>query len=140
MGFPTLPTTPSCWNTTSTCCWSCLTNDIAAEATIAGLEAGLHVFCEKPPGRDVADIARVIACEKRYPDLKLKYGFNHRYHDSVRDALGIIRSGELGRIINLRGVYGKSQIISFGQDDWRSKRANRGRAASCSTRASTWST
>ena len=31
----------------------CLTNDIAAEVTIAGLESGLHVFCEKPPGRNV---------------------------------------------------------------------------------------
>src|SRR6202034_3094607 len=42
----------------------CLTNDIAAEATIAGLEDGLHVFCEKPPGRSVEDIVRVIACER----------------------------------------------------------------------------
>jgi predicted dehydrogenase len=40
----------------------CLTNDIAAEVTIAGLERGLHVFCEKPPGRNVADISRVVAC------------------------------------------------------------------------------
>src|SRR4026207_1567373 len=38
----------------------CLTNDIAAEVTMAGLQRGLHVFCEKPPGRDMADIARVI--------------------------------------------------------------------------------
>ena len=30
----------------------CLTNDVAADVTIAGLERGLHVFCEKPPGRD----------------------------------------------------------------------------------------
>lgn len=33
-----------------------MSNDIAADVTIAGLEAGLHVFCEKPPGRDVGDI------------------------------------------------------------------------------------
>ena len=56
----------------------CMTNDIAPEVTIAGLEEGLHVFCEKPPGRDLADIARVIHCERRYPDLRLQYGFNHR--------------------------------------------------------------
>ena len=31
----------------------CLPNNIAAEVTIAGLSNGLHVFCEKPPGRDV---------------------------------------------------------------------------------------
>ena len=103
----------------------CMTNDIAAEATIAGLEKGLHVFCEKPPGRDLNDIARVMACEKKHPDLKLKYGFNHRYHDSVREALKIIKTDELGSLINMRGVYGKSKIISF-DSDWRTKRAMAG--------------
>ncbi len=102
----------------------CMSNDMAAEVTIAGLEAGLHVLCEKPPGQNVADIARVIDAENRHPTLKLKYGFNHRYHDSVRDALKIVHSGELGGTINLRGVYGKSQLVTFGQDsDWRTERS-----------------
>lgn len=100
----------------------CLTNDIAPEVTIAGLEKGLHVFCEKPPGRDLSDITRVIACERKHPGQKLKYGFNHRYHDSVRDALRIVRTRELGEIINLRGVYGKSKLINF-DSDWRTQRA-----------------
>ncbi len=100
----------------------CLTNDINPDATIAGLEKGLHVFCEKPPGRDVADIARVIDCEGRHPGLKLKYGFNHRYHDSVRDALAVVHGGDLGAVINLRAVYGKSQLITFGQTSWRTER------------------
>jgi len=100
----------------------CLTNDIAPEVTIAGLECGLHVFCEKPPGRDVRDIIRVIKVEKKYPKQKLMYGFNHRYHDSVIEALHIIQSNELGKVINLRGVYGKSQLITFNQSDWRTKR------------------
>jgi len=100
----------------------CMTNDMAAEVTIAGLERGLHVFCEKPPGRNIDDVAAVVRCERRHPGLKLKYGFNHRYHDSVRDALALVRSGELGPVINLRGVYGKSKIISF-ESDWRTRRA-----------------
>jgi predicted dehydrogenase len=100
----------------------CMSNDIAAEVTVAGLEKSLHVFCEKPPGRDVADIQSVVACASIRPHLKLKYGFNHRYHHSVREALKIVRSGELGRVINLRGVYGKSQLITFGQDSWRTRR------------------
>ena len=102
----------------------CLPNDIAPEATIMGLDSGFHVFCEKPPGRTVADIERVIECENRHPGLKLKYGFNHRYHDSVREALAIVRSGEMGPVLNLRGVYGKSKFVSFGaHSDWRVKRA-----------------
>jgi predicted dehydrogenase len=99
----------------------CLPNNIAAEVTIAGIEKGLHVFCEKPPGKDVADIMNVIEAEKRNPNVKLKYGFNHRYHDSVKEALRIIQSGELGDVINLRGVYGKSKIIPFS-GGWRSNR------------------
>lgn len=102
----------------------CLSNDVAAEVTVAGLERGLHVFCEKPPGRDLDDIVRVIRCERAHPGLKLKYGFNHRYHDSVRDALALVQSGELGRVVNLRGVYGKSTIIDYrSPSHWRTKRA-----------------
>jgi predicted dehydrogenase len=100
----------------------CLTNDVAAEVSIAGLEAGLHVFCEKPPGRSVADIVTVRECERRHPALKLMYGFNHRYHESVQDALKILRSGELGSVINMRGMYGKAKLITFNQPDWRTRR------------------
>ncbi|MDB2676323.1 Gfo/Idh/MocA family oxidoreductase [Amylibacter sp.] len=100
----------------------CLTNDIAPEVTISGLKRGLHVFCEKPPGRSVEDILSVIKVEETDSSLKLMYGFNHRYHYSVKDALEIVQSGELGNIINLRGVYGKSKLITFNQPDWRTKR------------------
>lgn len=100
-----------------------MSNDIAADVTIAGLESGLHVFCEKPPGRDVADIERVVACRTARPDQVLKYGFNHRYHDSVQDALAVLASNELGDVIDMRGVYGKSQLITFDQTSWRTERA-----------------
>mgnify|MGYP000081786112 FL=1 len=36
--------------------------------------------------------------------------------------LNIIRSNKLGKVINLRGVYGKSQLITFNQSNWRTKR------------------
>jgi predicted dehydrogenase len=100
----------------------CISNDMAAEVTVAGLERGMHVFCEKPPGRDLMDIARVIETEKRFPDQKLKFGFNHRYHESVQESLRILASGELGPIINAKGVYGKSQLVTFGQTSWRTDR------------------
>jgi predicted dehydrogenase len=80
----------------------CMSNDMAAEITIAALERGLHVFCEKPPARNMAELLAVVSAEKAHPELKLMYGFNHRYHDSVQDALKLIRSGSLGKIINMR--------------------------------------
>ena len=103
----------------------CLPNDIASDVTCAGLERGLHVFCEKPPGRTVGDIRKVMEVEKKNPGLKLKYGFNHRYHGSVRDAQKIISGGEFGRIINMRGVYGKSAFTPWPRTvrKWRTERA-----------------
>jgi predicted dehydrogenase len=101
----------------------CLTNDVNAEATIAGLEKNLHVFCEKPPSRNMEELSEVVKSAKKKPNLKLKYGFNHRYHDSVKDALKIIQTKELGKLINLRGVYGKSKFLNFGSSEWRTKRA-----------------
>jgi predicted dehydrogenase len=98
-----------------------LPNYLAAEVTMAGLERGLHVFCEKPPGRDVRDVEAVVEVEKQHPGLLLRYGFNHRYHDSVREALRILGSGDLGEIISIRGVYGKGRIIPF-EGGWRAER------------------
>jgi predicted dehydrogenase len=100
-----------------------LPNYLASDVTVAGLERGLHVFCEKPPGRDVADVLRVRGAEASRPAQKLMYGFNHRYHDSVRDALHLVQSGELGELVNLKGVYGKSKMVRFDFDtDWRIER------------------
>ena len=100
----------------------CMSNDMAAEVTIAALERGLHVFCEKPPARTMEELKQVIVTEREHPHLRLMYGFNHRYHESVEDALRIVASGELGGVISLRGVYGKSQLITFDQPDWRTRR------------------
>lgn len=112
----------------------CLPNQEAAEATMLGLEHGMHVFCEKPPGRNMDDIRAVREVEARHPGLKLKYGFNHRYHDSVQEALALVQTGGLGDIINMRGVYGKAVLAPKidGIDDlsdpayWRTRRIEAG--------------
>ena len=101
----------------------CLPNYMAARTAIAALEWGLHVFCEKPPGRTVEEVQAVRAVESESPGLVLMYGFNHRYHDSVIEAMEAIQSGDLGRVLDMRGVYGKSAIIKFEPGEWRSQRA-----------------
>lgn len=103
----------------------CLPNDLAADVTIAGLENNFHVFCEKPPGRDLEDIARVRSVERCKEGLKLMYGFNHRYHSSVEKALKYVKDGALGRLINIQGTYGKSQIAG-DKSDWRANRLKSG--------------
>ena len=98
-----------------------LPNYLASEATIKGLEYGCHVFCEKPPAKTVAEVEQVIKIEQKHPELKLKYGFNHRYHDSVKETKSIIDSNKFGPILSIRAMYGKSSIIPFS-GGWRSEK------------------
>ena len=99
-----------------------LPNQFAAEATYLSLQKGLHVFCEKPPARTYAELLEVKEQFLKVPHLKLMYGFNHRFHSSAEEAKSIIDGNSLGKIINMKGVYGKSQMISFNQTDWRTSR------------------
>ena len=85
------------------------------------LNKKMHVFCEKPPGRTIEDIEMMINAEKKNPEIKLKFGFNHRYHDNVLEAKSIVDSGRYGKILWMRGVYGKSGGINF-KKIWRSRR------------------
>ena len=100
-------------------------NRFTPELVVAALDAGKHVFSEKPPGRTVEDIETIIEAEKRNPGLKLKFGFNHRYHAGIQEAKRIIDSGRLGRILWMRGVYGKSGGEGF-EDTWRSDKSMSG--------------
>ncbi len=99
----------------------CTPNHITAGAVIAALASGRHVFAEKPPGRDLADAQAILAEAEEHPRLKLKFGFNHRYHDSIREAKALVDGGRLGRILWMRGVYGKSGGPDF-EKNWRSSR------------------
>tara|TARA_B100000575_G_C23046488_1_gene602368 strand:- start:1 stop:1023 length:1023 start_codon:yes stop_codon:yes gene_type:complete len=103
-----------------------LPNKFASDAVSLSLKKGLHVFCEKPPARTLSELMHVKKTYKKFSHLKLMYGFNHRFHLSVEEAKSIIDSNTYGKIINLKGVYGKSQMISFNQSDWRTKREESG--------------
>ena len=91
----------------------CTPNRFIPEVVCAALDAGKHVFCEKPPGRTVSDIERIIEAERRNPGLVLKFGFNHRYHFGIMVAKKIVESGKYGRFLWLRGVYGKAAYAGY---------------------------
>lgn len=99
--------------------FACAYNALAPEVVCAALAAGKHVFCEKPPGRGVDDVRRMIDAERAAGDRRLKFGFNHRYHYSVIEAKALIDSGRYGRVLWARGIYGKCGSLQF-ETEWRS--------------------
>lgn len=98
--------------------FACTPNNLIPEIAVRALNNGLHVFCEKPPGRNLADIQRIHAAELGNPRCRLLFGFNHRHHPGITDAKAIIDSGALGEILTLRGVYGKGAGYDY-HTSWR---------------------
>lgn len=68
-----------------------------AEQSIAALEAGAAVFCQKPLGRDAAEAARVVAAA-RAADRLLGVDFSYRFTSGMRAIADLIREGELGEV------------------------------------------
>lgn len=97
----------------------CTPNYRIVSLTKAALAAGKHVFSEKPPAFTAAELAEVLALEKS-SGCKLMYGFNHRHHGSIIKMKSIIDEGEMGRVLWMRGRYGKEVDESFFQG-WRAK-------------------
>lgn len=95
----------------------CAYNTVLAEYTAKALNFGIHVFCEKPPAMKLEDLDKVFEALKNSGKV-LKYGFNHRYHYSVIEAKKIIDSGKMGKLLWLRGAYGKAGSIDYNKN-WR---------------------
>lgn len=98
----------------------CTPNHLNKPLTIAALRAGKHAFCEKPPAFTAAEVEEIRAVEKESGRC-LMYGFNHRHHESICRMKEIAESGEMGRILWMRGRYGKEVDKTFF-DGWRAKR------------------
>jgi predicted dehydrogenase len=79
-------------------------NALHAAPTIAAAEAGKHVICEKPLGRD-ADESYEIWARVAATGVKHMCAFNYRFVPAVRLARELIKAGELGELRHFRGRY-----------------------------------
>ena len=100
--------------------FTCTPNYLNKPLTIQSLKAGKHVFCEKPPGFTAKDIEEIRAVEKESGKV-LMYGFNHRHHASIKYMKKLVDDKEFGKILWMRGRYGKSVDETF-YDNWRAKK------------------
>ena len=69
------------------------------------MNAGLHVFCEKPIGLDVEEIHKTMAIIEAHPEQIFFLGFMRRYDDSYQYAKKMVDAGEIGDLTVIR-CYG----------------------------------
>jgi predicted dehydrogenase len=81
-----------------------LPNAMHREVALATLEAGKHLWVEKPVGRGVEDTAAVAEAARR-AGVVTAVGFCYRFAPAVQHARALIRAGEIGDVNHYRGVF-----------------------------------
>jgi predicted dehydrogenase len=73
----------------------------------AAVEAGIHVFAEKPMGIDVTGVKSVLESAKlaKQKNVAIQHGYCWRFAPGVRALYGKLHDGELGRIVSTYGTY-----------------------------------
>ena len=98
----------------------CTPNYLNQPLTISALNTGKHVFCEKPPALNAAEVVEIQKVESHCGRI-LMYGFNHRQHLAVIKLKSLIDSGEFGEVLWMRGRYGKGVDADYLKG-WRAKK------------------
>ncbi len=78
-----------------------LPNSLHAPWSIAGLEAGKHVLCEKPLAATTAEVQQMFAAADA-TGMKLMEAFMYRQHPVVKEVLDELQSGLVGTIKIIR--------------------------------------
>ncbi|KAJ4364195.1 hypothetical protein N0V83_009651 [Neocucurbitaria cava] len=77
--------------------WISTSTDVHASQTLAAVEKGLHVLCEKPLSTDLTEAQSVVDAAKKRPDLKVMAGFSRRFDKSYRNAAAkVLDEGAIG--------------------------------------------
>jgi predicted dehydrogenase len=109
----------------------CLHNNLHAPVTVAALEAGRHVYCEKPMAGTWRDADAMLAAAKR-TGKKLAIQLRTLFTPETKAAQSLVRDGRLGRLYHARSTgfrrRGRPFVDGYGSPDFVRKRVSAGGA------------
>jgi predicted dehydrogenase len=93
-------------------------NALHAEQSIAALENGIAVFCQKPLGRNALETHQVVEAA-RSADRRLGVDLSYRFVEGIRQMRELVQSGALGRIyaadLAFHNAYGPDKPWFYDQ-------------------------
>lgn len=96
-------------------------HDSLAKISEDFINKGVHVFIEKPGALNIQEFNKILQAKKKFQDIKVHIGYNHRFHQGIRKALEIYKSGDIGEIMFLRARYGHGGRLGY-ENEWRSNK------------------
>jgi predicted dehydrogenase len=82
-----------------------LPNHLHVPMSIAALDAGKHVLCEKPVGLNEADAARLLEASRQHPRLKVMEAFMYRHHPQWVQTKTWVRDGAIGSVRSVHSMF-----------------------------------
>jgi predicted dehydrogenase len=104
----------------------CAPNAVHAELAVAALDAGRHLYLEKPLATDVSDGRRVVSAAERAGTVAA-VGFAYRFDPLYARARALLREGVLGELREVSTSY-EETFAPGGSPPWRQERAAGGGA------------
>jgi myo-inositol 2-dehydrogenase/D-chiro-inositol 1-dehydrogenase len=98
----------------------CLPPAFQFGAAVAALDAGKHVWIDPPPGLSLEECDKLIH-RAASSSVTVMMGFHMRWHRLVQQARDIVRSGRLGTIQTIRGVWNSPRDENT-EPEWRRHR------------------
>jgi predicted dehydrogenase len=92
-------------------------NASLAPITYAAVQAGKHVLVEKPGALNAAQL-RTIRDAAVKAGVRVRLGYNHRYHPALQKARALVDEGLLGPLMFLRARYGHGGRKGYDRE-WR---------------------
>lgn len=92
-------------------------NGALAPIALAAVQAGKHTLLEKPGALNVNQLTEVRAAAAQ-SEVKVRLGYNHRYHPALQKARQLADDGALGPMMFLRGRYGHGGRKGYDRE-WR---------------------
>lgn len=83
----------------------CSTNEMHHIISTTALQHGKHVLCEKPIATSLEGAELIVNAQKESRKI-LMIGHNQRFAQSHITAKGILKSGELGRVLSFKTSFG----------------------------------
>lgn len=92
-------------------------NASLAPIALAAVKAGRHVLVEKPGALNAAQLEEIreVAQAK---GVRVRIGYNHRYHPALQKARQLLDSGQMGPLMFLRARYGHGGRKGYDRE-WR---------------------
>ena len=92
-------------------------NVALAPLALAAISAGKHVLLEKPGALNATQL-RILRTTAAKNGVRVRLGYNHRFHPALQKARALVDSGALGPLMFLRARYGHGGRVGYDRE-WR---------------------